>query len=239
MELLRIANMTSLEGPDDAKPINSYIFDPSGDLTLVVGLRSDTEPEFPWRFTVCSATLRRASLVWNKMLYGGWAESKKTTICRGSSNMDQQEDDQWTVELPEDDPKALAVVMNIIHGHFDKVPAATGDEMTIELLYDVLVACNKYDLTKIVRPWIKGWMEIAKRTPDTTETPSDRSSFTIYSTYIAWEVGDEDLFKARFIELCKHVEVNEDGHLAMPGNIDLTKIDHIGPSDLVGKPIRS
>ncbi|KAK0643934.1 hypothetical protein B0T16DRAFT_460026 [Cercophora newfieldiana] len=68
-------------------------------------------------FLVCSNTLRRSSKAWNAMLFGKFAEARPVQ-------------GEWTVSLPEDNPAALLVVLDMIHGNHEQVsPRPSLDEM--------------------------------------------------------------------------------------------------------------
>ncbi len=45
------------------------------------------------------------------MLSGPWAEAAAA-----------QDADDWTIDLPEDNPEALETLLSILHGSFDSVP---------------------------------------------------------------------------------------------------------------------
>ncbi|KAK8112319.1 uncharacterized protein PG998_008776 [Apiospora kogelbergensis] len=138
--------------------------DPDGDLYLKVGvaklkkeagdsIAADTKnaansPDEkkngdspPTTFRVCSRALARASPVWRKMLYGGFAESKP-------------KDGDWIVELPDDDVPAIEFFLSAIHARFDKIPAF--DSLPdLSWLYMVSVVADKYDTIRFLRPWAK------------------------------------------------------------------------------------
>ena len=60
----------------------------------------------------------------------------------------------------------------------------------------------------------------------------------VYSTYVAWELGNEQLFAESLEQLCFITSVNDAGHLCTGSGtdaVDLTKVDHLGPPDLIGK----
>ncbi|KAI1635850.1 hypothetical protein F4809DRAFT_642080 [Biscogniauxia mediterranea] len=130
--------------------------DEDGDLTLQVGecqcsrigekMQGGHKKELSYgAFTVCSKALSRASPVMKKMLYGGFSESKN------SGNH------PWTIRLPGDNPKALEVILNIIHLRFDQVSSSV---TTFDDIYDITVLTDKYDLTRVIRPWVGEWRNI-------------------------------------------------------------------------------
>ncbi|KAI8316109.1 hypothetical protein K4K61_009998 [Colletotrichum sp. SAR11_59] len=110
----------------------AYHFDTHGDLTLKVGGNRSA-----YHFLVCSRTLRLSSPVFEAMLFRGSAESKPADSAA------------WTIQLPDDDPSVILLVLSIIHGHFQLVTR----ELEEYQLHEVLVATEKYDMTKILNPW--------------------------------------------------------------------------------------
>lgn len=131
------------------------IIDPDGDLRLRVGTTEcvSSEPDHEHRtatvFVCESKTLSRASPVWKAMLYGPWRES------RDSNNPAQGE---WVVELPDDKPEPMAMVLNIIHSRFETLPDVQSKD-SIPELYELAVLSDKYDLAKVFRPWAETWLK--------------------------------------------------------------------------------
>ena len=60
---------------------------------------------------------------------------------------------EWVISLPEEEPKALLTVLNIIHGRFAKVPK----NLSLEQLYLILALTHKYDMVQKVQPWVTSW----------------------------------------------------------------------------------
>lgn len=188
-------------------PYKVYDIDPDGDLLL--GTKPDHEAR--WRFRVCSATLRRHSPVWKTMLFGPWKEAKPT------------DDSEWVVELPEDPAFEMQTTFHIIHGLFDKVP----ETMSINNLFNLLIVLNKYDMTRIVKPWCTQWV-----------LPAEQPLAAVHalrSMYIAWELGHESLFTSRLAEIAMKTEI-EGGALVFNDfqDVNLEAQDYLGPSDILG-----
>ncbi|KAJ0383085.1 hypothetical protein COL922a_011229 [Colletotrichum nupharicola] len=114
----------------------AYHFDTHGDLTLKVGGNRSA-----YHFLVCSRTLRRSSPVFKAMLFSGFAESKPADSAA------------WTIQLPDDDPSVILLVLSIIHGHFQLVAR----ELKEYQLHEVLIVTEKHDMTKILNPWASTW----------------------------------------------------------------------------------
>ncbi|RYP41214.1 hypothetical protein DL768_010529 [Monosporascus sp. mg162] len=89
-------------------------------------------------YVVFSKTLSRSSPVFKRLLYGGFAESKKL-----------EAGGQWTVCLPEGEPAPMETILNVDHGRFDQVPIKWD---TVKDFYLLTVLTNKYGLTHLLRP---------------------------------------------------------------------------------------
>ncbi|KAK4199190.1 hypothetical protein QBC40DRAFT_85409 [Triangularia verruculosa] len=155
------------------------VLDHDGDLFLVVGgqFRKKTT------FQVDASALRRASPVWKAMLFGPWKESKP------------QDGSKWIVKLPEDDVDALTVILGIIHNNYDSVPS---DMTNVLLLWNILVVCDKYDMTRVLKPWIPSWAKNMK----------SLKNAHMQTIYIAWELGEEDWFASIFKDLVFNSGIN-------------------------------
>lgn len=81
-----------------AKTPSVLRFDEDGDLQLEVGQGASKKI-----FLVCSRSLSRVSKPLKAMLYGDLAESKP-----------RNQDDQWKVNLPEDNATAFIPILRII-----------------------------------------------------------------------------------------------------------------------------
>ncbi|KAI1128335.1 hypothetical protein F5Y10DRAFT_177310 [Nemania abortiva] len=194
------------------------LIDPDGDLSLQVGETRcinipgdgdqgpNHEHELPVTFVVCSKTLSRASRVWKTLLYGGFAESKPS--CNSSAS-------EWVVNLPDDNPKAMAAILNIIHSRFESLPQTT-DLINLDDLYELTVLTDKYDLTTILRPWASIWMNFIRERykllgywMDNNLVTSDLERLL----WISWEMGDEDLFICASKLLAYQCSVDDNGDL--------------------------
>lgn len=92
--------------------------DPSGDLVLIVGsdglyngVDGVVGVGVVASFRIHSGNLCRASSVFRTMLTGSFREARRYT-----------DSEQWTVELPDDDPTAFGILLMIIHSHFRQSP---------------------------------------------------------------------------------------------------------------------
>ncbi|KAI1408596.1 hypothetical protein F5Y13DRAFT_171829 [Hypoxylon sp. FL1857] len=184
--------------------------DPDGELCLVVGGKNAVT------FVVCPKTLARASPFFKTLLYGGFAESKQP----GKSSSTE-----WIVELPEDCPHAMEILLNIIHSYFDKIPVSVDPlpshsptrAFKCWSLYKLTVITDKYDLTRILQPWAQNWVKgIVARLPLLGPThPVMKTTFAEFLSWIAWELGDKRLFRKTAKYLTLHSVTDEEGGLRL------------------------
>ncbi|KAI1388138.1 uncharacterized protein F4822DRAFT_303427 [Hypoxylon trugodes] len=149
----------AIRSPGESK----VVIDPDGDLNLVVGSRDSRT------FVVCSKALARASPVWKTLLYGGFAESIQPDRSTGK---------EWIVNLPDDDAAAVQIILNILHYRFDEIPISAHT-----------ILSDKYDLTRLLRPWVRGWRDGLAECVKT-------ETLTVFGieclSWITWELGFGD-----------------------------------------------
>lgn len=93
---------------------------------------------------VSSRHMMLASPVFRAMLDGNFKEG-----CDLTSNGKVQ------VPLPDDDPAAFAIVLDIIHGHNRRVPR----EVDLELLTEISILVDKYRMVEAVEFFAESWIE--------------------------------------------------------------------------------
>ncbi|KAK8029759.1 hypothetical protein PG993_011050 [Apiospora rasikravindrae] len=168
--------------PDLPAEPATVVFDADGDLVLNVGITKCEQYPFAGvhishvhnvasAFRVCSRAMARASPVWRSMLFGGFAESKPT-----SGN--------WVVNLPDDSPQAMSTLLGIVHAKFDDVPQTVGPHE----LFDIAVIADKYDLTHLLKPWARVWLDQA------WEQGKKHFQSSILLLWITWVLGDQNYF---------------------------------------------
>jgi hypothetical protein len=112
------------------------VFDPHGDLTLLVG--SDTPNDHVLRYRVSTHVLCLASPVWEAMLTGNFREGLAKNI-----------------PFPEDDASALRILLLIAH-RLDKVSTKP---MSVDALANIADLCDKYDTVDLVRQYTDHWVK--------------------------------------------------------------------------------
>lgn len=183
------------------------VFDPDGDLQFEVG--DETRKV---SCDVDSKTVARASPVFERMLFGGFAESKPST------------GDAWVVRLPEDDINAMAILFDIIHGRAHKVPKLLpkslaelagpsahcdfDDAVETDVLYLVVVAADKYDIIHLLRPWAKYWLERIKG-KKRWDRKRWENSWCAELLWAAWMLGDRGLLFSQLNKVVLSAKVTD------------------------------
>ncbi|KAJ3577469.1 hypothetical protein NPX13_g3099 [Xylaria arbuscula] len=110
------------------------------------------------------------------MLNGEFKESKK--FCSESGS-------EQTIKLYKDDPKPIALLLNIVHSRFDQVP----NYISIQDLYNISILTDKYAMTHVLRPWARGWLRSTQHL-STWPGLSLREQYCHERLWILWELGD-------------------------------------------------
>ncbi|KAK8078909.1 hypothetical protein PG994_002716 [Apiospora phragmitis] len=118
--------------------------------------------------------MARASPVWKKMLFGGFAESKPP------------KEGDWIVALPDDLPEVARTLLVIAHGRFDLELRQSPCHISLEELYKISIMTDKYDMTHIPMPWAPKWLEEFRLYYDF------KSHLELL--WVAWELGDKKRF---------------------------------------------
>jgi hypothetical protein len=183
--------------------------DPDGDLFLVIGAEIHGKPH---TFRVCSAAMRRACQPWRSMLFGPWREAKPAH-------------GDWVVQLPEDDPDAMRILLLIVHGTVAEVPEGP----SLDELEDLVQVADKYDLLHILRPWTMCCWE-----GRVLDIDYEAGEDLITCIHVAWQLRAGDAFAEKIKELALGLGYTETGFTY--GGVEFT-IDPsaCGPPDIAGK----
>jgi hypothetical protein len=145
---------------------------PYGDLILEVSSDAGTA-----RFKVSSQVLCIASPVFRAML-GPSSSFKEACELRASAISSEP----YVLQLGEDDPQALVVVLNALHLQGSKVPIS----ISFQNLVDLAIICDKYDCAPGVTLWADVWTEVWKKYA--LEPGFERWLF------ISWTFGIDEIF---------------------------------------------
>jgi hypothetical protein len=133
-----------------------------------------------------------ASPVWKAMFERHWRENEPTEI-----------------PLPDDDVEAMLLVLRIAHLRFHELPRMHG--LSLPALLRLAVVCDKYDLVKVVRPFLNlyGWASCYF--PDIESGTNCSLSWF----FIAWTFGYEDSFESLAIYVVRRIELDVHGNASM------------------------
>lgn len=160
---------------------NVIQLDPSGDRRALVGAG-----ECQKTVVVSSKALSLASPVWRAMLHprnGVWKESL----------VDAE------ISFADDDPEACMTLLYITHFQFSKLPQF----MDFHQILNIAILCDKYDTVSLVRPWLDKWQ--AKSLASAGKPGYEKYLF------IAWVVGNAELFNKIANRLVHELSVGEQG----------------------------
>ncbi|KAL6883053.1 hypothetical protein HDV57DRAFT_470701 [Trichoderma longibrachiatum] len=129
----------SLDSTVGSHPIaaETVRLDPEGDATFIL-----SGSECPQEYLVSSKVLSLASPVFSKLFGPNFKEGQE--IRRG---------DHPRISLEDDDPKAMGLILSILHHKSSQVPL----KMEPEALATLAIHCDKYDCNEALRPWAAGW----------------------------------------------------------------------------------
>lgn len=174
-------------------------FDPEGDVIFVLPCSEGTA-----RLQINSSIVCLSSPVFKAMLGRNscFKEARDLAI-RGDIGPPLE------ISLADDDPKALAVILRIVHYQYDWVPVSLEEDR----LYQIAILCDKYDMRRALgthldkwwKPYLDGQMEVP-------EQETDKWLFMAYAFALP------TLFTLRSKELIMGVCIGESGEPFMPSS---------------------
>ncbi|KAK1984489.1 hypothetical protein LZ30DRAFT_651579 [Colletotrichum cereale] len=174
------------------------VLDEHGDLRLFVGAAHVDRPS---TYRVCSKALARSSPVMERMIYGGSVGSP--------SSQDPQSD--RIIHFTDDEPAAMHLMLQIIHGDFRRIPQT----MELQTLHNLVVIMDRYDTLSLTRPWVRSWLAGVRTSGDYGKLLS-----------VACMLGDIDLFNTTSARLIESCAIDEEGYLVV--NSDIPASDPLG-----------
>jgi hypothetical protein len=174
----------------------TIVLDDSGDATLLVGTGSaGLQP-----VQVSSTAMTLASPVWKEMF-----------------ERHRKENGAIEVPLRDDEVDALYIALRIAHLRFHEIPRKDG--LTIDALLELAVVCARYDIVKLVRPFLDlyGWAQCHYPDADAGER-CEPAWF-----YVAWTFGYKDSFQRLTRFIVKKIGLDEDGNAIMDDGQKLPK----------------
>ncbi|KAI0433816.1 hypothetical protein F5Y09DRAFT_350436 [Xylaria sp. FL1042] len=212
--ILEMASRSSSKSGDCSHPMlppEVEVFDPDGDMLLLVGKQKCTykscnsgqnkQPNAIC-FHVNSAIIAGASPAFGFVLYSPSAATAR------------EDSVKWTAQLPDDDPQAMQTVINILYGHY---PITLSDEhVTLEQLLHLTILADKYDLVHHFSEWSAQWVQdmepywVGRRFVG--KSTEDLESLL----WIFWVLGHEPLYTYMILQIAFHSELDAAGKLTDP-----------------------
>ncbi|KAK8223667.1 hypothetical protein HDK90DRAFT_98885 [Phyllosticta capitalensis] len=203
-------NIESSENSEPMEPSITHL-DDKGDIRLIVSNQATSETKV---FIVSSKAMSMACDAWNAMLNGHFKESQP-------SGTGQRE-----IELLDDDPEALGILLSIVHLRFNSVPRS----LEISLFQKITILTDKYDATHLLGPWCPDWLKSVPKF-EKSEVPKKPNEFEkVYRAWeipkqpdveakpkfedwlwIMWELGQEERFESLALGLVKTIRLGPDG----------------------------
>jgi hypothetical protein len=90
------------------------------------------------------------------------------------------------VELPDDDPAALRILLDIIHGRVRQVPR----QVNLKIMTELSVIVDKYQMLEVVELYVELWMSTLK-----SSVPTFFTADLLAWLNISWVFGLADIFK--------------------------------------------
>jgi BTB/POZ domain len=90
------------------------------------------------------------------------------------------------VELPDDDPAALRILLDIIHGRVRQVPR----HVNLKIMTELSVLVDKYQMLEVVELYVEVWMSTLK-----SSVPMFFTADLLAWLSISWVFGLADIFK--------------------------------------------
>ncbi|KAH7022706.1 hypothetical protein EDB80DRAFT_806532 [Ilyonectria destructans] len=181
-------------------------FDPAGDLYLIVGSLSQ-------EMLVDSRVLCRSSAVFRKMLSKNFLEAKPN-------------EGKWRVSLPKDSSHTFALLMDIVHGVYDRAT----NKIAASQLYRLCILTNKYDMTQALRPMASRWLAPYS----SPQMLLDPKGFSITNMmFIAWEMGHCVIFEALAKTVAWRYHSSLDNELLYPNGTRLQDTCHFNSTGIL------
>lgn len=192
--------------PSDVKDKDTrehlFIFHKDSDLTFKVW------PEICYK--VIEVNVSSASDAFNNLLYEINTRPKKGA---------------WVINLPDDNPQALKVILQIIHFRFGEVPKCP----TIDELFEICILVSKYDCTHLIQPWAEKWGGLLKGFANNRNAPT--LNFKVL--WVSWVLGCVRPFRDMVDSIILTSKIDEHGDLIHACGAKLEDI--VLPEHLLGK----
>lgn len=146
------------------------------------------------------------------------------TILYGQDVIVPTPNGNWVVDI-EAEPKALETLFRIVHYQFQKVPSL----LSLDELYELTLLTARFKCVHLIYPWARKWATQFS----TYACEDDHFDHCHKVVWIAWELGDEKLFRDMVHAMIISSKVNGEGDLVNASDSPLK--DMILPPGILGK----
>lgn len=145
-------------------------------------------------------------LLVNSVVVAGASSAFGMVLYSPSGQSEAAEKVKWIVELSNDDPYAMRIVVQLIYGNYEILPP--DGHMRIELLLPLTVIGHKYDLVHIFSKWAGQWVrDMESYWVD--ETFVEKSLENLEALlWIFWVLGHEPLYAYMMLQIAFHSELD-------------------------------
>ncbi|PWW77322.1 hypothetical protein C7212DRAFT_185241 [Tuber magnatum] len=143
------------------------VIDPYGDVLAIL-------PTTSAKLQISSKVLSTASPVFRSMFSPRFREGAALTSATGLTE----------IEFPDDSPEALETIFNVLHFRHNCV----GEDFDRDVLYEIALVVDKYDLTRALRPWKEGFRDGCRRA--VLQDRGEGYDVDEYSEYLGGDGGD-------------------------------------------------
>lgn len=164
---------------------------------------------------VLSANLASASPVRRVMVYGSVCTQDHGGVREGMMYVDG-------------DYAALNTLFSIVHYQFNRIP----DTLSLDELYEIALVVSQYKCTHLIYPWADKWMKGLSEYRITAPY-----NLCHKALFVAWTLGDSELFCNMADALIVSTEVNELGELVDVDGMELRSMAL--PEGFIGKYLQS
>ncbi|KAI0509043.1 hypothetical protein F5B22DRAFT_369497 [Xylaria bambusicola] len=186
------------------------ILDPEGDMLLIVGKQICTD-------RACNSAGNEASNAIcfhvNSIIVAGASPALGFALYSPSAVATPGNSIEWVARLPDDDPQAMHIIMNILFGD---LPITPDEHVNIEQLLNLAILADKYDLTHHLTYWSAQWVQdmepywVGRKFVDTST--EDLESLL----WIFWVLGHEPLYTYMILQIAFHSALDAAGKLTDP-----------------------
>ncbi|KAI1259493.1 hypothetical protein F5Y18DRAFT_409211 [Xylariaceae sp. FL1019] len=198
-------------------PITECV-DPCGDLFLVVGRNKCLQQPCTAATPLPPHHIRQCKFQVNAELLAGVSPSFGFILLSPGMQNERRGSTEWLVHLPEDDTYAMMVVLLVAHHKTDGGVFTGKSPIDLKLMYDLARLVEKYDLGKLLAPWVSRWFRELQSYWVGRKFSATNAEDAETMVYIAWAFGHEAIYAYFILTIAAQTGVDKTGRLADAAN---------------------